>query len=144
MGPQEDYKSIWLSKISDFQERARNADGYNRLLRKEEELFVEIEAAIRRYLELQSYSDADQQKVLTGLGEDRGYTQAKSSYRGLVRRHKELMNIEVQVRRSDLESKTRFLIFRILTAIGIALVILGTGFVAYRAGIPLPLLKLGA
>jgi hypothetical protein len=140
---QEDYKSIWLSKISDFISRHRNSDGYHRLIRKESELFTDLEGSIKRALTKSGMEDEEIDAFIGLLSEDRSYTHARSCYQSLVSRHKELLNIEVQVRKSDLESKMRFLIFRILTAIGIAVVILGTGFVAHELEIPLPLLRLG-
>lgn len=42
---------------------------------------------------------------------------------------------------ADMKERIRYLVFRVLTAVGIAAVVLGTGYLAQCWGIPLPLLR---
>jgi hypothetical protein len=54
-------------------------------------------------------------------------------------RYKSFSDSNDEILRIDLKEKKRYLVFRILTAIGIAGVVLGTAFIANKYGIPLPL-----
>lgn len=138
----EDYQSIWTRKIQDLWEARRHQNEYRRYLNKPDELFTEIEAAIKSTLQRHDLQEHQAEETLKKLRMNGRYDKAKNTYEQIVRAHNELLNIENQLRKSDLESKARFLLFRILTAISIALVVLGTGWVAHKFGIPIPLLRM--
>jgi hypothetical protein len=77
------------------------------------------------------------------VSEQNQYSRMKSnvviSHRIHSTRHYTFKNAYDEILRIDLKEKQRYLFFRILTAIGIAGVVLGTAWVANRYGIPLPL-----
>lgn len=144
MGDQEDYKSIWLQKIESHWANREHAHDYKRHLNNPGELFAEIEDAVQRSIQNAGIEEEQVQKILEDLRENRGFKEARRAYKGIIRSHKQLLDIEIQVRKSDIESKFRFLLFRILTAIFIAAVVLGAGYVAHEVGIPIPLLRIPA
>lgn len=53
-----------------------------------------------------------------------------------------LMDEYIQALRADLVERRRYLRYRVYTALGIASVILITGFLAQKFGIPLPMLRI--
>ena len=144
MSDKDDYKSLWLSKIIDFNKIKNTSPNYQTYIDNDNEMFSDVETRFRQALEASDLSEEEAKKIMLLLLNDRSYDRCKEMYRAIIRSHKELLNVEIQIRKSDLENKARFLIFRLLTAIGIAAVVLGTGYVAYRLQIPLPLLRLSS
>ena len=142
MSDKDDYKSLWLSKIIDFNKIKNTSPNYQTYIDNDNEMFSDVETRFRQALEASDLSEEEAKKIMLLLLNDRSYDRCKEMYRAIIRSHKELLNVEIQIRKSDLESKARFLIFRLLTAIGIAAVILGTGVIAYELQIPLPLLRI--
>jgi len=65
-----------------------------------------------------------------------------SGYERMHEEHAHLINVRKQEIYSDLVERFRLLLFRVLTAIGIATVVLCTGYFANKFGIPLPLLRI--
>jgi hypothetical protein len=51
---------------------------------------------------------------------------------------------KTEILKADMQERLRFLAFRIATAVGIALVVLGTGAMAKCLEIPLPLLRIAS
>lgn len=65
--------------------------------------------------------------------------QITNSHRILVDRHNSIINTHDDILEIDLKEKKRYLLFRLLTAVGIAVVVLGTAWIAHKYNIPLPL-----
>lgn len=76
-----------------------------------------------------------------GRGFSRMVHKSSSDYSSLLNRYEKLINERKQDAYADLVERFRYLLFRILTAVGIAIVILGTGYLAHKWGIPLPFLR---
>lgn len=137
----DDFKSTWISKIRGFKIAREQHYRYNALLRKPDEISVELDSAIGRALKNLRLDPGKTEELLRSVKEDRSYSEVKGVMKDVVAAHKELLDIETQTRRSDIETKKRFLLFRILTAIGIAMVVLATAYVAQKFGIRLPLVR---
>jgi hypothetical protein len=100
-----------------------------------------IELAIKMSQEGHSTDDI-QEKILSQLKNDEfGGPNMLSGYDRMLNEYNEIIDLRKQEMWADLVERVRYLLFRVLTAIGIAAVILGTGLIAHKAGIPLPLLK---
>jgi hypothetical protein len=65
--------------------------------------------------------------------------EAINSHSKLSGRNYDFQNSYKEILRIDLKEKQRYLFFRILTAIGIAAVVLATAYIANKYSIPLPL-----
>jgi hypothetical protein len=66
-------------------------------------------------------------------------TKLINSYNLLSRRYTSTIETHDEILRIDMKEKIRYLCFRILTAIGIAAVVLATAWLAHKFGIQLPL-----
>jgi hypothetical protein len=128
--------------VDDFIQSSKGAETYHRFLKPGEEMSRELEEAVKRCMTNSGVDENHISTVIERLKNDHGYRAAISGHSAVASRHRRLLSIEKQTTRSDIESKLRFLLFRMLTAIGIAFVVLGTGYLAKTLGIPLPLLRL--
>lgn len=68
----------------------------------------------------------------------------KKDYGKLYYAYKRLIDTRRQDSWADYHERLRYLLFRILTAVGIAAVVLGTGYLAKCWNIPLPLLRVAS
>lgn len=82
----------------------------------------------------------DLEKQLHGDNSD--FKLVRTHYLAMHSKYMQLKNTRKQEAWADLQERIRYLFFRILTAIGIAAVILGTAYLANRWDIPLPLLRM--
>ncbi|WP_020409827.1 hypothetical protein [Hahella ganghwensis] len=62
-------------------------------------------------------------------------------YQKLYSKHSEYLKEERLVAKLDLRERLRYLVFRMLTGVGIAAIVLATGWIAKEFEIPLPLLR---
>mgnify|MGYP000485748916 FL=1 len=76
------------------------------------------------------------------IEKDKHISNVCNTYAVMDSRYKTATDYKEQYQSADLIERKRYLLFRILTATGIAAVILLTGYLAQKLNIPLPLLKL--
>jgi hypothetical protein len=74
----------------------------------------------------------------------REVTLLQEKYSSAITLIEEYRDAYAQDKKADLVDRLRYLVFRIATAIGIAAVILTTGYLAHRWNIPLTLLRVAA
>lgn len=141
---QEEYKSLWLRKLDTFSPKDLASGKYRSDLENIKSYREDLGNLFVRAMNRAGLDEDQQTATLRYLNEDKDYEKHCIFLKVLIKKHRELLSIEKQTTRADIETKIRYLIFRILTAIGIAAVILGTGYIAHKLGIPLPLLRIAA
>ncbi|MDO6763403.1 hypothetical protein [Agarivorans sp. 1_MG-2023] len=65
-----------------------------------------------------------------------------NSYGQLYNQNKQLLDLLKQEAKADRQAKFRFFVLRMATGIGIAAIVLATGYLAQKLGIPLPMLRI--
>ena len=141
---QEEYKSLWLRKLDTFSPKDLASGKYRSDLENIKSYREDLGSLFVQAMNRTGLDEDQQTATLRYLNEDKDYEKHCIFLTVLIKKHRELLSIEKQTTRADIETKIRYLIFRILTAIGIAAVILGTGYIAHKLGIPLPLLRIAA
>lgn len=97
--------------------------------------------------QLLPYLDQSREQEYKKIVEDEAngngsFNQTLKTYNALQQQLASMTDRRKQAVKADFLDRSRFLIFRMLTAIGIATVILATGYLAHKWGIPLPLLRI--
>jgi len=122
----------------DLRQKPLSVEGYEVQLRK----LIEY-VGHKAYENGKRGNEKNEDIIQTLLRKDNAFIQQKSDlitvYSRLHRLASKLSDTENRLSKFDLKERIRFFTFRVLTAIGIAAVVLGTAFVAHNLGIPLPL-----
>ena len=73
---------------------------------------------------------------------DKRFSNTTGKYKFMYSNYLEVQNHRNQYQWADMKERFRFLLFRTLTAIAFSMTLLGTGYLANKLEIPLPLLRL--
>jgi len=145
------FKERWLERLSLYKEEF-NKQGMHEEVNVDAEINAfndNLEKATKLVFS-QGYAAANQnldqemawKDTLTNLGNNSNHREAKRRHNDRIRLLAKLRDAMHQEDWADLREKVRFLIFRMITTIGIAVVVLGTAYVAHEMGINLPGLRI--
>ena len=133
-------KKYWLEHV----ERISNPGGIARFNVKEYESDWQNTVARAVHEELRELDIKQKEEIEKRLIDKIQSSNAVGSYNRIAEEFYELIDLRKQEVWADFVERFRLLLFRVLTAVGIATVVLVTGYIANKLGIPLPLLRIPA